>query len=140
MDHAAPAGHRSSHTSMHAVSVAPPASKDSSRRQDAAVTAHVARSGVEVVACFYDAAVSDADPVTSRPGFAAMRAFVRETGIQIILVDTASRSVHDLIVQETGHVLLWAEGVALIAMDDPDAFAADIPTAVMVRQVLGVVW
>src|SRR4051794_17234627 len=41
------------------------AEKDSAFRQDTAVMAHAARSGVEVVACFYDAAVSGADPVAS---------------------------------------------------------------------------
>ena len=68
------------------------AEKDSAYRQDAAVTGYAARTGVEVVACFYDAAVSGADPVASRPGFAAMLAFMHETGIRIILVETASRS------------------------------------------------
>ena len=115
------------------------AEKDSAYRQDAAVTGYAALSGVEVVACFYDAAVSGADSVASRPGFAAMLAFVREAGISTIVVETASRFARDLIVQETGHALLRAEGVALVAADDPDAFTADTPTAVMVRQILGAV-
>ena len=36
------------------------AEKDSAYRQDAAVVGYAARAGVEVVACFYDAAVSGA--------------------------------------------------------------------------------
>jgi DNA invertase Pin-like site-specific DNA recombinase len=115
------------------------AEKDSAYRQDAAVMAYAARAGVEVVACFYDAAVSGADPVAIRPGFAAMLAFVREAGISTILVEGASRFARDLIVQETGHAMLRAEGISLIAADDPDAFTADTPTATMIRQILGAV-
>ena len=107
------------------------AEKDSAHRQDAAVTAYAARAGIEVLACFYDAAVSGADFVATRPGFAAMLAFVREAGIPTIIVETASRGARDLIVQVNGHALLRAEGVALVAADDPDAFTADTPTAVM---------
>ena len=81
---------------------------DSPERQRAAIRAYAERAGLEVVAEFYDAAVSGADPVASRPGFAAMLAFVREAGIQTIIVETASRFARDLIVQETGHALLRA--------------------------------
>jgi DNA invertase Pin-like site-specific DNA recombinase len=42
-------------------------------------------------------------------------------------------------VQETGHALLKAEGIALVAVDDPDAFTADTPTAKLVRQIMGAV-
>jgi len=115
------------------------AEKDSTYRQDAAVVGYAARAGVEVVACFYDAAVSGADPVATRPGFAAMLAHVREAGISTIIVEGTSRFARDLIVQETGHAMLRAEGISLIAADDPDAFTADTPTAIMVRQILGAV-
>jgi DNA invertase Pin-like site-specific DNA recombinase len=54
-------------------------------------------------------------------------------------VETANRFARDLIVQETGHALLKAQGFALIAADDPDAFTVDTPTARMVRQILGAV-
>jgi DNA invertase Pin-like site-specific DNA recombinase len=55
------------------------------------------------------------------------------------VVENASRFARDLIVQETGYALLKAQGFALIAADDPDAFTADTPTARMVRQILGAV-
>ena len=35
--------------------------------------------------------------------------------------------------------MLAQEGFTLIAVDDPDAFTADTPTARMVRQILGAV-
>jgi DNA invertase Pin-like site-specific DNA recombinase len=46
--------------------------KDSDKRQLASVTAYAKANGFDIVATFYDAAVSGADPVTDRPGFAEM--------------------------------------------------------------------
>ena len=54
-------------------------------------------------------------------------------------MENASRFARDLIVQETGVAMLKAQGFTLIAVDDPDAFTADTPTAQMVRQILGAV-
>jgi hypothetical protein len=48
------------------------ADKDSDRRQREAIAAFAGRAGYELVAEFYDAAVSGADPIDTRPGFAAM--------------------------------------------------------------------
>ena len=46
--------------------------KDSNKRQRAAIEAFAKRAGYELVDEFYDAAVSGADPIDMRPGFAAM--------------------------------------------------------------------
>ena len=45
--------------------------KDSEKRQRVAIGAYAKRAGYELVAEFYDAAVSGADPIQDRPGFAA---------------------------------------------------------------------
>jgi hypothetical protein len=42
-------------------------------------------------------------------------------------------------VQETGFRFLQGLGIELIAVDSPDAFLDDTPTAVLIRQVLGAV-
>ena len=68
-----------------------------------------------------------------------MLAWARENDCRIILIENASRFARDLIVQETGYEMLAREGFTLIAVDDPDAFTADTPTARMVRQILGAV-
>jgi DNA invertase Pin-like site-specific DNA recombinase len=60
-------------------------------------------------------------------------------GVRMILVESASRFARDLIVQETGYSYLKKLGIVLVAVDDPDAFTADTPTARLVRQVLGAV-
>lgn len=113
--------------------------KDSLRRQQEAVHAHAAAHGLELVGEFHDAAVSGADHLGDRPGFAALLAAATAAGATMILVENASRFARDLIVQETGHAMLKAQGMALVAVDDPDAFTADTPTARLIRQVLGAV-
>jgi hypothetical protein len=44
-----------------------------------------------------------------------------------------------LIVQETGWRFLRNAGVTLVAVDSPDSFLDETPTAVLIRQVLGAV-
>lgn len=115
--------------------------KDSHKRQWVAVSAYAKREGLQIhEPPFYDAAVSGSDLIHERPGFAAMLAYLGEhKEITTILVETASRFARDLIVQETGYRLLQAKGINLIAVDSPNSFLDDTPTAVMVRQILGAV-
>ncbi|MBY5541117.1 recombinase family protein [Rhizobium leguminosarum] len=115
------------------------ADKDSERRQREAIDAFAKVAGYEVVDSYYDAAVSGADAVTERPGFSAMLERLLSNGVRTILVETASRFARDMIVQETGHKMLKARGIDLIAVDSPDSFVADTPTATLIRQVLGAV-
>jgi DNA invertase Pin-like site-specific DNA recombinase len=68
-----------------------------------------------------------------------MMDFALEHNVSTIIVENASRFSRDLIVAETGFAYLRDRGIELIAADDPDAFVADTPTAVMVRQILGAV-
>jgi DNA invertase Pin-like site-specific DNA recombinase len=55
--------------------------KDSDRRQREAIAAFARRSGYEVVDKFYDAAVSGADPIDARHGFAAMLKAIESNGV-----------------------------------------------------------
>ncbi len=115
--------------------------KDSSKRQLSAINSYARRAGYEIVLPpYYDAAVSGADRIDARPGFAAMLAYLAEhPEIRTILVETASRFARDLTVQLTGHDLLKARGITLIPVDAPTYFTEDTPTATMVRQILGAV-
>jgi len=113
--------------------------KDSLRRQEVAVLAYARGRGIRVVDTFYDAAVSGADPIEDRPGFLAMLGRIAGNGVRCILVETANRFARDLVVQETGWRFLQAKGIELVAVDSPEAFLSDTPTAVLVRQVLGAV-
>lgn len=114
--------------------------KDSQKRQLVAMEAYAARHGVEMVADFYDVAVSGADHLGTRRGFGDLLAFLDENpDVRTIIVETANRFARDLIVQETGYALLKARGIDLVAADSPGAFLEDTPTAIMVRQILGAV-
>jgi len=93
----------------------------------------------EIVATFYDAAVSGADPVTDRPGFAEMLERLMSNGARTIIVESPDRFARDLMVQLAGHDMLKAKGITLIAASAPTFFIEDTPTAVLVRQVLGAV-
>lgn len=113
--------------------------KDSDKRQRAAIAAFAKAAGYEIVAEFYDAAVSGTDPIESRPGFAAMLQRIAGNGVRTILVESPDRFARDLIVQLAGHDFLKKLGVTLIPTTAPDFFTEDTPTAVLVRQVLGAI-
>lgn len=117
------------------------ADKDSDKRQFAAVSAYAKRAGFVLrEPPFYDAAVSGADAIDTRPGFAALLAYIGEhPEVRTILVESAHRFARDLIVQETGYRMLLVRGIALVAVDSPDSFLDDTPTATLIRQVLGAV-
>jgi hypothetical protein len=72
-------------------------------------------TGFEIVAEFYDAAVSGADPVHERKGFGEMLERIAGNGVRVILVEAASRFARDILVQETGHRFLKARGKACAA-------------------------
>jgi DNA invertase Pin-like site-specific DNA recombinase len=112
---------------------------DSAPRQREAILAHARHAGFEVVGEFYDAAVSGADHIQDRPGFADMLARIEGNGVRVILVETASRFARDLAVQLAGHELLRKRGIDLIPVDAPSYFTDPSPTAEMVRQILGAV-
>ena len=113
--------------------------KDSEHRQRQAIEAFAQASGFDIVESFYDAAVSGADPVHERPGFAAMLARLMSNGVKAIIVETASRFARDILVQETGWRFLKKRGIDLIAADSPKTFLDDSPTSKLVRQLLGVI-
>ena len=115
------------------------ADKDSDKRQAEAIQSFAERNGYEVVDTFYDAAVSGADALEARPGFAAMMERIAGNGVRVILVETANRFARDLMIQEVGHARLRELGITLIAVDSPNSFVDDTPTATLIRQVLGAV-
>src|SRR5215469_7951692 len=92
------------------------AEKDSDKRQRTAIEAFAKHAGYEIAAVdwFYDQAVSGADPIEARPGFALMLERIAGNGVRTIIVETANRFARDLIVQETGWRFLQGLGVTLV--------------------------
>jgi DNA invertase Pin-like site-specific DNA recombinase len=113
--------------------------KDSHERQEVAVEAFAKRAGYEIVESYYDAAVSGADPLDSRRGFADALKRIASNGVRTIIVETASRFARDLIVAETGFRRLRDAGITIIAADAPSFFLDDTPTSAFIRQVLAAV-
>lgn len=113
--------------------------KDSEARQRAAIERCARQGGMTIVEWFADPAVSGADPVETRPGFAALLLRLASNGVRTLIVETASRFARDLMIQEVGFAMLQKLGVTLIAADSPTAFQDDTPTAVLIRQLLGAV-
>jgi DNA invertase Pin-like site-specific DNA recombinase len=66
---------------------------------------------------FYDAAVSGADVIEDRPGFADMLARIDGNGVRVVLVEDQSRFARDLKVYVLGLAHLRARGVRLITAD-----------------------
>ena len=85
------------------------------------------------------AAVSGADPIEVRPGFAELLARIADNGVHTIIVETANRFARDLMVQEVGYAMLRSLGVTLVAADSPSSFLDDGPTSNLIRQILGAV-
>lgn len=113
--------------------------KDSLPRQREAVVGYAKAHGLTIVREFYDAAVSGADAVDIRPGFAEMLSYITGNGARVVLVENAGRFARDLAVQIAGHDLLKSRGITLIAADAPEHFTESTPTATMVRNILGAV-
>jgi DNA invertase Pin-like site-specific DNA recombinase len=113
--------------------------KDSEARQRKAIEGYAQTSDAVIVAWFYDAAVSGADPIEARPGFAELLARIANNGVRTIIVETANRFARDLMVQEVGYAMLQELGVTLVAADSPSSFLDDGPTSNLIRQILGAV-
>ncbi|ASP64627.1 recombinase family protein [Sinorhizobium meliloti] len=112
---------------------------DSDTRQREAVQGYANSVGLSIVAEFYDAAVSGADPIDQRPGFSDLLAHAKEHGISTVLVETANRFARSLMVQELGLQMMKREGIQLVAADSPNTFTTqDDPMIEAVRQMLGV--
>ena len=73
--------------------------KDCDKRQRAAIEAFAKRAGFTIVGEYYDAAVSGADPVDKRAGFADMLQHLAANGAKTIIVESPDRFARDLAVQ-----------------------------------------
>jgi DNA invertase Pin-like site-specific DNA recombinase len=110
---------------------------DSPTRQSATITAFAKSAGLEVTACFYDAAVSGADAIEDRPGFNALLTAIESNGVRTMVCEDASRFARSVIAQELGVLALIKRGVKVFTASGEDLTATDDPARVMMRQVAG---
>jgi DNA invertase Pin-like site-specific DNA recombinase len=111
--------------------------KDSGARQREAISAFAARAGFDLVDEFYDEAVSGADPIETRPGFAALLARIEGNGVRVVIVEDASRFARDLVTQELGILSLIQLGVQVLTASGDDLTNTTDPFKVAMRQIAG---
>ena len=80
--------------------------KDSDKRQRAAIESFAKRGGFVLVAEYNDAAVSGADPIETRRGFAELLDRIEGNGVRTVIVEDASRFARELMTQELGILAL----------------------------------
>jgi DNA invertase Pin-like site-specific DNA recombinase len=86
---------------------------------------------------FYDAAISGADPIESRPGFAAILEWIEGNGVHVVIVEDASRFARSVIAQELGVLAMQVRGVRVLTASGEDLTSTDDPAKVMMRQIAG---
>jgi len=91
--------------------------KDSLKRQRQAVEGFAKRSGYQVVETFRDDAVSGADGIEDRPGFAALLDKIEANGVRTVIVEDVSRFARDNYAHVVGLALLRERGVTLLTAD-----------------------
>ncbi|MGR9283957.1 recombinase family protein [Rhizobium johnstonii] len=111
--------------------------KDSERRQREAIEVFAKREGIAIVDEFYDAAVSGADPIETRPGFAALLDRIEDNGVRTVIVEDASRFARNVLVQELGILALIARGVTVLTSSGDDLTNTDDEFKVAMRQIAG---
>jgi DNA invertase Pin-like site-specific DNA recombinase len=113
------------------------ADKDSDKRQRAAIAGFAKRARFAVVDEFYDAAVSGADPIETRPGFTALLERIECNGVRTVIVEDATRFARDLVTQELGLLLLVKRGVRVLTAAGDDLTDTSDPSRTMLRQIAG---
>jgi DNA invertase Pin-like site-specific DNA recombinase len=111
--------------------------KDSAKRQADAIAVFAKRTGFEVVASYYDAAVSGSDAIDQRPGFAALLDHIEGNGVRTILVEDASRFARALITQELGILSLIRRGVTVLTATGENLTETADPMKKAMRQIAG---
>ncbi len=111
--------------------------KDSEPRQRRAISRFAKQAGFEVVDWFNDPAVSGADPIESRPGFAALLNRIEGNGVRVVLVEDASRFARDLMAQELGIGVLIKLGMRVLTANGDDLTETNDPMKVAMRQIAG---
>jgi DNA invertase Pin-like site-specific DNA recombinase len=113
------------------------ADKDSDKRQRAAIEGFAKRAGFALLGEFNDAAVSGADPIETRAGFAALLDRIEGNGVRTVLIEDASRFARELMTQELGILAMIKRGVRVFTANGDELTDSSDPSRVMMRQIAG---
>jgi len=111
--------------------------KDSEKRQRAAIEGFAKRAGFGLVGEFTDAAVSGADPIEKRRGFAELLDKIEGNGVRTVIVEDASRFARELMTQELGILALIQRGVSVLTANGDNLTDSTDPSRKMMRQIAG---
>ena len=107
------------------------------KRQREAIAGFAKRAGFVLVGECYDAAVSGADPIEARPGFAELLNRIEDNGVRIVIVEDASRFARELVTQELGILALIKRGMRVLTANGDDLTDSSDPSRKMMRQIAG---
>jgi DNA invertase Pin-like site-specific DNA recombinase len=113
------------------------ADKDSEPRQRRVIAAYAKRAGFTLIGEFRDPAVSGADPIETRRGFAELLDKIEANGARVVIVEDAMRLARGLVTQELGILALIKRGVRVLTANGDDLTDSSDPARVMMRQVAG---
>lgn len=115
------------------------ADKDSDKRQRLAIAAYAKAAKIEIATndWFYDAAVSGADPIETRPGFNRLLDRIEGNGVRVVIIEDATRFARDLMTQELGILSLIKLGVKVITASGEDLTDTSDPMKKAMRQIAG---
>jgi DNA invertase Pin-like site-specific DNA recombinase len=111
--------------------------KDSDKRQRVAIEGFAKRAGFAVIGEFSDPGVSGADPIETRPGFAALLDRIEGNGVRTVIVEDASRFARELVTQELGIIALIKRDVRVLMANGDDLTESSDPSRKMMRQIAG---
>src|SRR5262249_19320224 len=74
---------------------------------------------------FYDAAISGADAIEERPGFAALLDRIENDGVRTVIVEDVSRFAREMKAHILGIALLRERGVKLLSASDGENLTED---------------
>ena len=80
---------------------------------------------------------SGADPIETRPGFAALLDRIEGNGVRTVIVEDASRFARELMTQELGILALIKRGVRVLTANGDDLTDSSDPSRKMMRQIAG---
>ena len=111
--------------------------KDSDKRQRAAIASFAKHASFILVDEFTDAAVSGADPIEERRGFAELLDRIEGNGVRTVIVEDASRFARELMTQELGILALIRRNVRVLTANGDDLTDSSDPSRKMMRQIAG---
>lgn len=107
-------------------------------RQWNAIVDYARSKGLTIVKAFREVGVSGTKDLIDRPSLSELFTYVREEGIQTVLIERVDRLARDLLIQETIIADMMRSQVEILSVGEPDLCSND-PSRKLVRQIFGAI-